>query len=103
MCESGLVLGTDVLEPFNTESLKPDNTSIGSSSSDQPIPSLTSYSSTPSGSVLDKIQDLVESELYGKSRAIMLRQKDSMIDNSESSASRRFKQNFWEPNHANLA
>ena len=34
------------------------------------------------GSVLDKLQDYVEGELYGKSRAIVNRKKDSMIDNS---------------------
>ena len=32
-----------------------------------------------SSSVLDKLQDVVESELYGKSRAIMKRNVDSMV------------------------
>ena len=41
-----------------------------------------SKDTTPSGSVLDKLQDCVEQELYGKSRAMVRRQQDSMIDNS---------------------
>ena len=41
-----------------------------------------SSSSVPTGSVLDKLQDFVESELWGQSRALMHRKKDSMIDNS---------------------
>ena len=50
--------------------------------------------SDPTGSsVLDMLQTFVESELYGKSRAMIRRQKDSMIDNSkqESSSKSSFK------------
>ena len=39
-------------------------------------------SSSPSNSVFDKLQDFVESELFGKSRAMVRHQLDSMIDNS---------------------
>ena len=50
--------------------------------------------SDPTGSsVLDMLQTFVESELYGKSRAMIRRQIDSMIDNSkqESSSKSSFK------------
>ena len=43
---------------------------------------LSKESPTASGSILDKIHDVVESELYGKSRAIIRRNLDSMISNS---------------------
>ena len=40
------------------------------------------FTSSGQRSVLDKLQDYVESELYGKSRALVRQQADSMIDTS---------------------